>query len=61
MLGSDAPFVDDGTRVYKTPEEREKFDRVARATLAPLARTNFVEISGSWDERFASAVKAIDS
>ena len=60
MLGSDAPFVDDGTRVYKTPEEREKFDRVARATLV-LSRTNFVEIQGSWDKRFATAVKAIDT
>ena len=60
MLGSDAPFVDDGTRVYKTREEREKFDRVARATLL-LSRTNFIEIRGSWDERFAEAVKAIDA
>jgi NadR type nicotinamide-nucleotide adenylyltransferase len=60
MLGSDAPFVDDGTRVYKTPEERDKFDRVARATLV-LSRTNFVEIRGSWDERFDRAVAAIDA
>ena len=59
ILCSDAPFVDDGTRVYKTVEEREKFDRVARATLV-LSRTNFVEIRGSWDERFDTAVKAID-
>ena len=51
MLGSDAPFVDDGTRVYKTPEEREKFDRIARRPLV-LSRTNFVEVQGSWDERF---------
>ena len=60
MLGSDAPFVDDGTRVYKTPDEREKFERVARATLA-LARTNFIEIRGSWDERFEAAVAAIEA
>lgn len=60
MLGSDAPFVDDGTRVYKTAEEREKFDRVARATLV-LSRTNFVEIRGSWDQRFDAAVGAIDA
>ena len=60
MLATDAPFVDDGTRVYKTPEEREKFDRVARATLV-LSRTNFVEIRGSRDERFATAVQAIDA
>lgn len=60
MLGTDAPFVDDGTRVYKTPEEREKFDRVARATLV-LSRTNFVEIRGSWDERCDTALAAIDA
>lgn len=60
MLGTDAPFVDDGTRVYKTSEEREKFDRVARATLV-LSRTNFVEVRGSWDERFDTAVRAIDA
>lgn len=60
LLGSDAPFVDDGTRVYKTPEEREKFERVARATLV-LSRTNFVEIRGSWEERFDAAVSAIEA
>ena len=60
LLGSDAPFVDDGTRVYKTPAQREKFDRIARATLL-LSRTNFAEIRGSWDERFDAAVNAIDA
>lgn len=59
MLASDAPFVDDGTRVYKTAEERGRFERVARETLV-LSRTNFIEISGSWDERFDAAVEAID-
>lgn len=60
MLGTDAPFVDDGTRVYKAADEREKFDRVARATLV-LSRTNFVEVRGSWDDRFETAVGAIDA
>ena len=60
MLGTDAPFVDDGTRVYKTVDEREKFDRVARATLV-LSRTNFVEVRGSWNDRFETAVGAIDA
>jgi NadR type nicotinamide-nucleotide adenylyltransferase len=59
MLGNDAPFVDDGTRVYKTPEKREKFQRIARNALE-LSRTNFVDVSGSWDERFKTAVVAID-
>lgn len=60
MLGSDAPFVDDGTRIYKTPEERDRFHRIARDALA-LSRTNFIEISGSWDQRFDKAVAAIDA
>jgi nicotinamide riboside kinase len=60
MLAPDAPFVDDGTRVYKTPEQRERFNRIARDTLT-LSRTSFVEISGGWDERFDAAVRAIDA
>jgi NadR type nicotinamide-nucleotide adenylyltransferase len=59
ILGTDAPFVDDGTRVYKTPEQRDRFQRIAREALV-LSRTNFVEISGSWDQRFDAAVAAID-
>ena len=59
MLAPDAPFVDDGTRVYKTAEKRDQFHRIARDALV-VARTSFVEIKGSWDERFDAAVKAID-
>ena len=60
MLGNDAPFVDDGTRVYRTKEQRDRFHRIARDALV-LSRTNFVDISGSWDERFDAAVQAIDA
>lgn len=59
MLKPDAPFVDDGTRVYKTDAERDRFHRIARDTLV-LSRVKFVEISGSWEERFKAAVGAID-
>jgi NadR type nicotinamide-nucleotide adenylyltransferase len=59
MLGNDAPFVDDGTRVYTTEEQRGRFHRISRDALV-LSRTNLVEISGSWDERFKAAVAAID-
>jgi len=59
MLGTDAPFIDDGTRVYGDPEIRARFDRVAREVLS-VARANLVEISGSWDERFDKACAAID-
>ena len=60
MLGNDAPFVDDGTRVYKTKEQRDRFHRIARDALV-LSRTNYVEINGSWSERLEAAVKAIDA
>ena len=60
MLSTDAPFVDDGTRVYKATEERERFDRIARAALK-VARVPVVNIFGSWDERFEAAVAAIDT
>lgn len=59
MLGTDAPFIDDGTRVYGEPEVRAKFDRVAREVLG-VARVRVVEIGGSWDERFEQACAAID-
>ncbi len=59
MLAPDAPFVDDGTRVYKTAEQRDRFHRITRDTLV-LSRANFVEIRGSWDERYMAAVAAID-
>jgi HTH-type transcriptional regulator, transcriptional repressor of NAD biosynthesis genes len=59
MLATDAPFIDDGTRVYGDPADRSRFDRVAREVLA-VARTNVVEIDGSWDERFERACAAID-
>jgi HTH-type transcriptional repressor of NAD biosynthesis genes len=60
VLGTDAPFVDDKTRVYRNPEDRARFDRVAREVLA-IARAPVVEISGSWDERFETACAAIDA
>lgn len=60
MLGSDAPFVDDGTRVFGEPEQRAKFDRVARSVLK-LTRANVVDINGDWDARFIAACAAIDA
>lgn len=60
MLATDAPFIDDGTRVYADPAERARFDGIARAMLS-ATRVPTVEISGSWDERFAAACAAIDA
>lgn len=60
MLGTDAPFIDDGTRVYADSEQRARFDRIARAVLGS-AHVNTVEIRGRWDERFEVACAAIDA
>ena len=60
MLGNDAPFVDDGTRVYKTKEQRDRFHRIARDALV-LSRSNFIDVAGSWEQRFDAAVTAIDA
>jgi HTH-type transcriptional regulator, transcriptional repressor of NAD biosynthesis genes len=59
VLGTDAPFIDDGTRVYGEPDVRARFDRVAREVLT-VARANTAQISGSWDERFEASCAAID-
>lgn len=60
VLGTDAPFVDDGTRIYGEPEVRAKFDRLAREVLR-VARVTTVDVAGSWDERFDAACAAIDA
>ena len=60
VLEPDVPFIDDGTRVYKTAEERERFNRVARTTL-DLSRANQVVVQGDWEKRFDAAVKSIDA
>lgn len=59
MLAPDIPFVDDGTRVYGDPEQRAKFDRIARDVLR-LTRAPSVEIRGSGNERLAAAIAAVD-
>jgi len=59
MMATDAPFVDDGTRVYGDPDQRSRFDRIARDVLS-VARANVVEVRGSWDDRFDAACAAID-
>ena len=59
MLGADAPFVDDGTRVYGDPAKRARFDTVARDVLK-LTRVPTVAIEGDYDARFEAARAAID-
>jgi HTH-type transcriptional repressor of NAD biosynthesis genes len=56
----DVPWKDDGTRYFPDDERRRAFMRACREVLE-RAGANWVEISGSWEERFAKSVAAIDA
>lgn len=60
MLAPDLAFVDDATRVYREPAERDRFDRIARDVLR-MTKCNVVEIAGQGEARFEAAVVAIDA
>lgn len=60
MLGCDAPFIDDGTRIYGDVNDRVRFDCLAREVLTAAGVTQ-VDISGTWEERFHRACAAIDA
>jgi NadR type nicotinamide-nucleotide adenylyltransferase len=55
----DVPWKDDGTRYFPDEERRRAFMRACRDVLT-RAGARWVEISGSWEERFAKAVAAIE-
>lgn len=55
----DVPFVDDGLRIFGDPEERARFDGIARELL-DQAGVNAVVIAGGWQQRHADAAAAID-
>jgi len=56
----DVPWQDDGTRYFPDDARRNAFMRACRDVLAQAGAT-WVEISGSWEERFAKAVAAIEA
>ncbi len=56
----DVPWEDDGLRYFPDAERRRAFMRACRDVLA-RAGADWVEISGSWEERFAKAVAAIEA
>jgi HTH-type transcriptional repressor of NAD biosynthesis genes len=56
----DVPWKDDGTRYFPDDERRRAFMRACREVLE-RAGANWVEVSGSWEERFAKSVAAIDA
>ncbi|MFC0518216.1 AAA family ATPase [Mucilaginibacter angelicae] len=55
-LNNDAPYYQDGTRLNKT--DRDLLDQSHRGVLADH-QINFVEISGSWQNRFEQAISEI--
>ena len=56
----DVPWKDDGTRYFPDDERRRAFMQACRDVL-DRAGAHWVEISGSWDERFARSVAAIEA
>lgn len=58
LLGDDAPWIQDGTRVLG--DRRVEHLGRLRAELRAAGR-RVVELTGTWDDRFRGAVGAIDS
>jgi NadR type nicotinamide-nucleotide adenylyltransferase len=56
----DVPWEDDGTRYFPDDARRRKFMQACRDVLDRAGAT-WVEISGSWEERFRKSVAAIDA
>jgi len=56
----DVPWTDDGTRYFPDDERRRAFMRACRDVLTH-AGAHWVEISGSWEERFAKSLAAIEA
>lgn len=55
----DVPWVSDGLRLFGKDEERRAFFDKARAVLDRRG-ANYILIRGSWDERRAAAIRAVD-
>jgi len=53
----DVPWIEDPVRYL--PEDRKNFHELCRETLEANDRP-YIRISGSWEERFSSAVAAIE-
>lgn len=58
LFTPDVPWVEDGSRLFGTAEERARFAALAEQMLV-RAGVPFVRISGSWDEREAQVQAAI--
>ncbi|HEY5710892.1 MAG TPA: AAA family ATPase [Allosphingosinicella sp.] len=56
----DVPWQDDGTRYFPDDERRALFMSACRQVL-DRAGARWVEIAGTWEERFAKSVAAIEA
>ncbi len=60
LCATDVPFAADPQRCFPEPEARERCMRLWKSTLEKRA-LRFVEVRGSWDERFATARAAVEN
>lgn len=56
----DVPWVSDGLRLFGKDEERRAFFEKAKAVLDRRG-ANYIVLSGTWDERKAKAIAAVDA
>lgn len=59
LLNIDLPFVDDGLRVYASPEQRRRFFDLCKAELDRRG-VPYALIRGAGDARFDAALRAIE-
>lgn len=59
LLDIDLPFVDDGLRVYASPEQRRRFFDLCKAELDRRG-VPYALIRGAGDARFDAALRAIE-
>ena len=59
LMADDIPWIDDGIRLHRQAEERQRFMRLVRAELVRRS-VRFAEIGGSAEERLQRALAVID-
>ncbi len=60
LLDTDAPWIDDGTRMHGDAAARAAFGARCVAALEALGQP-YVRLGGTWDERYAGAVRAVET
>jgi HTH-type transcriptional regulator, transcriptional repressor of NAD biosynthesis genes len=60
LLDTDAPWIDDGTRMHGDPAARRAFGDRCAAALEAHGRP-YIRLGGTWEERFTAAVSALEA